>query len=166
MNYKLRNVIESYFIAIETLAKQCQPMSTERTSIYHIFTKFFQKTSFILKLDGDEEISGFLLGLLSQKNPQEAYIHLLCLKDEIRGRGFGKKIIDKYIEVVKSKGCKKITLITKPVNKKAITFYTKLGFNLIYKKNMETIKIDGITAVKDYNGTGEHMVIFQNTLKD
>ena len=163
MAYNIRNVEERDFIDISKLARECKPMSTERNSIYHIFTKFFQNTSLILE-EKDGKICGFLLGLISQNDHQEAYIHLLCLKDELRGRGFAKKIIDKFTKIVKSKGCKKISLITKPVNKKAIRFYKKLGFQLVYKNDEKMVIIDGVSAVKDYNGAGEHMVIFEYNL--
>jgi hypothetical protein len=59
-------------------------------------------------------------------------------------------------------GCKRISLITKPINKKAMEFYEKLGF----QKNIgyNTLNINGIDVVKDYNGNGEHMVVFQKII--
>jgi len=166
MAYNIRNAEERDFMDIAKLARECKPMSTERNSIYHIFTKFFSETSLILEQEKDGKIYGFLLGIISQDDPQEAYIHLFCLKDELRGRGFARAIIDKYKEIVKSKGCKKISLITKPINKKAIKFYKKMGFQLVSENDKKKVIIDGVSAVRDYNGVGEHMVIFEYYLYD
>ncbi|MDI6644831.1 MAG: GNAT family N-acetyltransferase [Methanobacteriaceae archaeon] len=166
MDYNIRNVKEKDFTDIAKLARECKPMSTERNSIYHIFTKFFQETSLILEKQEDGSICGFLLGLISQNNPNEAYIHLFCLKKELRGQGLAKRIIDKYKKIVKSRGCKKISLITKPINKKAIKFYTTLGFQLVTENDEKMVIINNVSAVKDYNGAGEHMVLFEYYLYD
>ncbi|MGC9517996.1 MAG: GNAT family N-acetyltransferase [Methanomicrobiales archaeon] len=164
MDYTIRYAKENDFIEIAKLAEQCKPMSTERNSIYHIFTKFFSNTSLVFESNKNNEIYGFLLGFISQKNLEEAYIHLLCLRTEIRGKGFAKKIIEKFSHEIKSKGCKKITLITKPINKDAIKFYTKLGFKHIIPPDDKSLEVNGVITCKDYNGKGEHMVIFQKPL--
>jgi len=38
----IRNVVEEDFLVIAEVAEKCSPMTTERNSIYHIFTKFFK----------------------------------------------------------------------------------------------------------------------------
>lgn len=104
------------------------------------------------------ELGGFLLGFISQENPEEAYIHLLCVDPKMRGKHIGKKLVEKFTEEAALKNCKKIYLITKPVNWNSISFYKKLGF--LEDKSLETINILGTNAVKNYNGMGQHMVVF------
>lgn len=149
---------------IGQLAEKCSPMATERNSIYHIFTKFFQDTVLVAEKENNrsKDLIGFVLGLISQTNPEEAYIHLLCVDYYWREKGIAPTLIKEFFKVVKERGCKRVTLITKPVNKKAINFYIKLGF----KKNpgYKTVTINGEEVVKDYNGKGEHMIVFQKTL--
>lgn len=154
---KIRNTLEEDFVDIAELAEECSPMETERNSIYHIFTKFFKSTSFVAELTSGE-LAGFVLGFISQENPEEAYIHLLCVDPKMRGRNIGKKLVDAFIDSAASKGCKKINLITKPINWNSISFYKKLGF--LEDKNGETMNVLGTTAIKNYNGMGEHMVVF------
>ncbi len=46
-----------------------------------------------------------------------------------QGRGIGSKLIDYSFELAKSKGCKRITLLTDNDNEIAHSFYKKHGFN-------------------------------------
>lgn len=156
-NFNLRNTIEEDFVDIANLSEKCSPMAIERNSIYHIFTKFFKSTSFVAEFETGELV-GFLLGFISQENPEEAYMHLLCIDPKIRNKGIGKALVDKFFEVVANKGCKKVYLITKPINWKSISFYRNLGF--LEDNSGNTINIMGHTAIKNYNGLGEHMVVF------
>lgn len=159
---KIRNTLEEDFVEIADLAENCSPMETERNSIYHIFTKFFKSTSFVAELPS-EEIGGFLLGFISPENPEEAYIHLLCVDPKMRGKHIGKKLVEKFIDEVALKGCKKICLSTKPINWNSISFYKKMGF--LEDQNQETINILGVNAVKNYNGMGQHMVVFYKLIE-
>jgi len=162
MNFNMRNTEEEDFVEIADLAENCEPMETERNSIYHIFTKFFKSTSFVVELESGE-ITGFLLGFISPENPEEAYIHLLCVDPKIRRKNIGKMLVEKFIEVAALKGCKKVYLITKPINWNSISFYRKLGF--MECKIGDIINIMGVPAIRNYDGMGEHMVVFYMELE-
>ncbi|MGB9844207.1 GNAT family N-acetyltransferase [Methanothermobacter tenebrarum] len=157
----IRNVKERDFIKIAELALKCKPMATERNSIYHLFTKFFSNTSFVA--EEDHRMIGFLLGFISQDNPKEAYIHLLCVHPRFRGYGIASKLLKEFIENVKRKNIRRISLITKPINKRAISFYKKHGFKDY--KGPETKKIGDVNVFKGYNGEGEDMVLFEKFVK-
>ena len=159
---KIRNTLEEDFVEIAELAENCSPMETERNSIYHIFTKFFKNTSLVAELPSGG-IGGFILGFISQENPEEAYIHLLCVDPKMRGKHVGRKLVEKFIDEVTLRECKKICLITKPINWNSISFYKKLGF--LEDKSQETINILGVNAVKNYNGMGQHMVVFYKSIE-
>jgi len=156
----VRNAREEDFLAIAELAHECPPMVTERNSIYHIFTRFFSTTSFIAE-DGDE-IVGFLLGFISQDNPSEAYIHLLCVSPSLRGTGIAGRLLERFAGTVKGMGAREIYLITKPSNSRAIRFYLKNGFKPV--KEGKTVESGPVVAVADYNGPGEDMVVFRKSI--
>lgn len=161
-NLVIRNTLEEDFIKIADLGEKCEPMETERNSIYHIFTKYFKSTCFVAELSSGK-IGGFLLGFISQENPEESYIHLLCVDPKIRGRNIGKKMIDAFIKMAAARGCKKVNLITKPINWNSIAFYKKLGF--LEEKSGESMTVLGTTAIKNYDGPGEHMVVFYKLIE-
>jgi ribosomal protein S18 acetylase RimI-like enzyme len=156
LDFKIRNVIEDDFIKISQVAEYCSPMTNERKSIYHLFTKFFKKTSLVVT--GNGEINGFLLGFISQENPENSYIHLLCLKQAFRGQNIALNLVDEFIKIVSSLGCRKVFLICKPYNKAAIIFYSKIGFSSL--QSDETTKINGINVFKDYDGPKDDKIVF------
>ncbi len=155
-DFKIRNVIEDDFIKISQVAEYCSPMTNERKSIYHLFTKFFKKTSLVVT--GNGEINGFLLGFISQENPENSYIHLLCLKQAFRGQNIASNLVDEFIKIVSSLGCRKVFLICKPYNKAAIIFYSKIGFSSL--QSDETTEINGVNVFKDYDGPKDDKIVF------
>lgn len=158
----IRNTLEEDFIKIADLAEECENLETERNSFYHVFTKYFNSTCFVAEFSS-EELGGFLLGFTSQKNPEEYYIHQICTNPKMRGRNIGRKLIETFIENAASNGCKKVSLITKPINWNSINFYKKLGFQ--EENSGETMNVLGTTAIKNYDGPGEHMVVFYKLIE-
>ena len=65
-------------------------------------------TSLVFEDNG--EIKGFLLGFISQENPEDSYIHLLCIKNDLRGQNLGSNLVDEFIKIVSSHGCRKVFL--------------------------------------------------------
>ncbi|NYB51378.1 MAG: GNAT family N-acetyltransferase [Methanobacteriaceae archaeon] len=157
MSFKIRQVKEEEFIELASLSLKCPPMVTERNSIYHIFTKFFNNTSLVAEEESGNIIA-FLLGFISQVNPGEAYIHLLCVDPRFRRNKIASMLIEKFTDLVSIRGCRKMFLITGPENRTAQKLYKKMGFEAV--KNDKTMEIKGISVVKDYNGPGDHKVLF------
>ena len=55
-------------------------------------------------------------------------------------------------------GCKKVYLISKPLNQTAISFYKKLGF-ITEVPDSKIVKFRNLDVFKDYDGFGEHMLV-------
>ncbi|HEX7467023.1 MAG TPA: GNAT family N-acetyltransferase [Methanobacterium sp.] len=156
LDLRIRNVIEEDFLKIYEVGEYCSPMTNERKSIYHMFTKFFKQTSLVFEDNG--EIKGFLLGFISQEDPEDSYIHLLCIKNDLRGQNLGSNLVDEFIKIVSSHGCRKVFLICKPSNKSAIRFYNKIGF--LSLQSDETSKLDDVNVFKDYDGLNDDKIVF------
>jgi ribosomal protein S18 acetylase RimI-like enzyme len=156
INFKIRNAFEEDFIKISQLGEKCSPMINERKAIYHIFTKYFKNTSLVL--EDNENIKGFLIGFISQENNENAYIHLLCIEKDSRGQNMASNLLEEFISIVYSLGCKKVFLVCKPSNKMAIKFYNKMDFLPLYSD--KTIVIDDINIFKDYDGPNEDKIVF------
>ena len=112
IKFKIRNTFEEDFIKISQFGEKCSPMINERKAIYHIFTKYFKNTSLVLEADGN--IKGFLIGFISQENNENAYIHLLCIDKDLRGQNMASNLLEEFISIVSSLGCKKVFLVCKP----------------------------------------------------
>jgi ribosomal protein S18 acetylase RimI-like enzyme len=163
MNLDIRNVVPDDFMEIAKLAENCGHMSTMPNAVYHLFTRHFKKTSFVVEDTATHKILGFLLGFISQDDPEESYIHLLCLDPDLRGKGMGKSLINLFEDTVSKEGCEKIKLVTKPHNKISINFYIKMGFQSY--KSPETVESEGLNVYKDYDGPDQDKIIFIKSVK-
>lgn len=162
MDLDIRNVVTDDFMGIARLAENCGHMSTMPNAVYHLFTRHFKKTSFVVEDNSNHKILGFLLGFISQDDPEESYIHLLCLDSELRGGGIGKILMNQFAETVSKNGCKQIKLVTKPHNKISINFYLKMGFKSC--KSSETFESEGLNVYKDFDGPDQDKIIFIKSL--
>jgi ribosomal protein S18 acetylase RimI-like enzyme len=60
----------------------------------------------------------------------DASIFSVQVLDNHRGKGYGKKLVEKAINICKTKGFKKIELNTEQDNQVANSMYRKMGFKL------------------------------------
>ena len=119
-----------------------------------LFFVHFQPTSFVMEAEG--EIIGFLIGFLSQTNPEEAYIHFVGVHPERRGDGVGKDLYQMFFQEVKKRGCHTVRCITSPVNKGSIHFHGKMGFEVEAGDKV----VDGVWVTTNYDGHGNDRVQF------
>ncbi len=59
----------------------------------------------------------------------EGYINSLSVREEFRGRGIGRILVQKACNFLKSHDCKSVFLYVRPSNNTAKNFYEKLGFD-------------------------------------
>ncbi|MCA1063848.1 GNAT family N-acetyltransferase [Rossellomorea sp. AcN35-11] len=119
-----------------------------------LFFDHFQDTSLIAEKDG--EIVGFLIGFLSQSNPDESYIHFVGVHPEWRQHAIGTALYDRFTHLVKQHGRHMIRCVTSPVNKASIAYHLKMGFS-IEKGDKQ---IDGVEVNSHYDGPGQDRVLF------
>jgi GNAT superfamily N-acetyltransferase len=68
------------------------------------------------------------------------YLEDLYVKSELRGKGIGKALLNKVIEIAKERNCGRVEWVVLDWNKSAIDFYEKLGAKgmkdwLVYRLN-------------------------------
>lgn len=156
----IRNAQETDFMSCVDIAKRAWPEFNERESIYHLFCKFFSNTSFVC--ERNERIQAFLLGFVSQTDTSQAYIHLVAVDPTAQRQGLANELYQMFFETVRSLGVRQVCLIVNPDNYASIAFHKKLGFRADLRG--ETIQIDDVLAVKDYNGPRRHMIPFSRSL--
>jgi len=156
----IRNAEERDFLDIMRVAANCAPIPVERDSIYHCFTKYFANTCFVAERYG--VVVGFVLGWISQVDDAAAYVHNVCVTPDMRKKKIAADLYDRFIEAVKARGCEKVLLIINPKNRISLCFHQALGFQIC--EEGEGIDIDGVRAVKNYNGPDKHMVVMYKTI--
>ncbi len=156
----VRNVFENDFVEIANKARQWGDIVIERETIYHLLTRHFRGTCFVA--EDRPGMIGYLLGFRSQTQPEEAYLHLVQVDPAMRGHGVGRQMFRVFEESVRKMGCKRILAASRPQNKSAMKFYEVVGLKPVQAGTM--IEVDGVMAVKDYNGPGKHIVLWAKEL--
>ncbi len=81
--------------------------------------------SYKVVLEKEGKVIGVLFGEIIY---EEANILLIAVKKEFQGKGFGKLLLEHFIEICKNKNTKKIFLEVSTDNKKAVNLYKRYGF--------------------------------------
>jgi len=149
-----REVNESDYLPVITVLNDWWGGRQMAAMLPHLFFKQFNKTSFIVEENGN--IIGFLIGFISQTYVDQAYIHFAGVHPDYRTSGIGRKLYNTFFSRVKEKGCTSVYLVTSPINKKSITYHTKIGFEII----KSDCNKDGIWVHKDYSGSEEDRILF------
>jgi predicted GNAT superfamily acetyltransferase len=110
-----------------------------------LFFLHFEGTSFVAERE-DGTLAGFLVGFLSQTNPDEAYVHFVGVAPDQRGSGLGRDLYERFFESVRAAGRSVVRCVTSPVNETSVAFHEALGF-----------EVDRVAA--DYDGPGEDRVL-------
>jgi GNAT superfamily N-acetyltransferase len=73
----------------------------------------------------DGEDVGYVLGVVTAD--RLAYLHLLAVRDDVRGAGLGRRLSDWFDGVAVSTGARVVQVVTRPENVAAVAFHTALG---------------------------------------
>ncbi|HSW72597.1 MAG TPA: GNAT family N-acetyltransferase [Chlamydiales bacterium] len=72
-----------------------------------------------------DEIVGYA-SFDTNHSPDEVFVQLICVKPEYQGQGIGKNLLYSIFQVEDK--IHKLSLVTRRVNRSAIAFYKRLGF--------------------------------------
>lgn len=98
----------------------------------------------------DGSPAGFLLGLVSQSEPDLAYVHLHSVDPALRGQGVGAALYREFGLRAMGSGCTRIRALAAPHREGSIAFHRALGF-------------DG-PLVEGFLGPGEDRIVFERAL--
>ena len=115
-----------------------------------LFFVHFEGTSFVV--DGEDgQLAGFLIGFLSQTEPEEAYVHFVGVDPERRGEGIGRALYERFFAEARAHGRTVVRCVTSPVNEASVAFHRAMGFEIE-------------RVAEDYDGPGEDRVLLVRRL--
>lgn len=91
-----------------------------------LFFEHFADTSLVA--EDRRGLAGFLVGFLSQSRPDEAYIHMVGVRPDLRGSGLARDLYERFFAMARGRDRDVVTCITSPVNQGSIAFHTAMGF--------------------------------------
>lgn len=115
-----------------------------------LFFVHFEGTSYVVD-DEDGQLAGFLIGFLSQADPEEAYIHFVGVAPDRRGAGLGRRLYERFFADARANGRRRVRCVTSPANTPSVAFHEALGFAVE-------------RVARDYDGPGEDRVLFVKRL--
>ncbi|MSO44959.1 MAG: GNAT family N-acetyltransferase [Thermoleophilia bacterium] len=98
----------------------------------------------------DGSPAGFLLGIISQSEPDLAYVHMHVVDPVLRGQGVGSTLYRVFAALAVGAGCTRIRALAAPHREGSIQFHRALGF--------------AGPLVADYLGPGEDRIVFERPL--
>jgi predicted GNAT superfamily acetyltransferase len=91
-----------------------------------LFFVHFRDTSFVAERDG--ELAGFLVGFLSQSEPEAAYVHFAGVSPAERGSGLGRELYERFYAVARAAGRTRVSCVTSTANAGSVAFHEAIGF--------------------------------------
>lgn len=122
-----------------------------------LFFRYFNSSSFVFLKDG--QLVGFLVGFVSDCQPNEGYVHFVGVSPDCRGAGVGSSLYERFFAYCKNRGASVVKCVTSPVNVSSIAFHTKLGFIACSYDSS-----DCPVPILDYDGPGEDRIVFAKSL--
>ncbi|HEY2670978.1 MAG TPA: GNAT family N-acetyltransferase [Rugosimonospora sp.] len=119
------------------------------SSIPRLFLDHFHRTSLIAEDGG--ELTGFLVGIVSPSQPDQAYIHFVGVRPRARSHGLARAMYEHFFRIAREHDRRSVGAVTSPVNQASIAFHRRMGF-----------AVDG--PVSGYNGPGHDLVVFTRAL--
>ncbi len=106
--------------------------------------------------------AGFLVGFVSPGHPDEAFIHLASTNPNLRRRGVGRALYERFCDDVRARGVVRVTTTVWPGDRVAVEFHRAIGFRAI--DGPGTQPMYGVPAFPDYDADGEDRVVFVRAL--
>src|SRR5690606_7265075 len=78
--------------------------------------------------DADGAPAGFLLGLVSEADPELAYVHMHVVAPAWRGRGVGELLYREFCARAAARGCTRVRALAAPQRTASRRFHERLGF--------------------------------------
>jgi GNAT superfamily N-acetyltransferase len=124
-----------------------------------LFFQHFADTSTLLE-DADGTLRAFLIGFVSQSQPEVGYVHFAGVDPELRRQGVAHWLYARFFAEVAGRGATVVRCITSPANRTSQAFHTGIGFAI----DAGDAEIDGVAVQRDYDGPGVDRVTFTRGL--
>lgn len=129
-----------------------------RAYVSKLFLIHFNNTCFIAEKNG--RLAGFLIGFLSQTQPDEAYIHFACVDPAQRMDGTARMLYRDFYNVCRDHSRTIVRSSIALENRLSIDFHLKMGFEM----ESGDKEIEGIQVTENYLNEKDQLVLFKKVL--
>jgi len=118
----------------------------------------FGDTSLIVEDEG--ELVAFLVGWMSQRFPDAAYVHFMGVRDDHRRLGLGLELYRRFAAVGRERGRTRLMAETGAFNARSIAFHRGIGLTIEPGDEV----VDGVAVHHDRIGIGGDYVVLSADL--
>jgi ribosomal protein S18 acetylase RimI-like enzyme len=126
-----------------------------------LWLQHFTGTSWLAEAE-DGTLAGFLIGFLSPERPAEAYCHMVATNPNLRQRGIGRGLYERFFADARAAGRSRVTAVTWPGNRLSIAFHRAMGFEV--QAGPGTQNLYGTPACPGYDLEDEDRAVLVRTL--
>jgi GNAT superfamily N-acetyltransferase len=126
-----------------------------------LWFQHFRGTSWVVETEGGR-LAGFLVGFRSPDHPDEAYIHMVATDPNLRGRGIGRSLYERFFDEMRAVGVRRVKAVTWPADRVSVAFHAALGFRPTEGPGSQ--RLYGTPAFADYDYEGEDRALFVREL--
>jgi ribosomal protein S18 acetylase RimI-like enzyme len=126
-----------------------------------LWLQHFTGTSWLAET-AEGRLAGFLVGFLSPDKPHVAYCHMVATNPNLRRRGLGRALYERFFDDARAGGRSVVGAITWPANRTSIAFHRALGFEI--QGGPESQNLYGTPAWAGYDFDREDRAILSRRL--
>ena len=157
---RVRNLTEGDYTAVISVVNEWWGGRPMAEMLPRLFFQHFRDTSFVAEGSGSPALVGFLVGLVSQSRPEEAFVHFVGVEPSYRHRGIARELYEKFFDSVRVRGCRRVKCVTSPGNAGSIAFHLRMGFQIEPGDATE----GAVSVTANYDGRGHARVRFLKEL--
>ena len=124
-----------------------------------LFFQHFTDSSYLVERS-DGELVAFLVGFLSQAQPEVAYVHFVGVDPALHRAGVARGLYIRFFEQMAARGARHVRCITSPGNSASLAFHARLGFAIDPSQTL----VGGVAVQRDYDGPGLDRIAFTRSL--
>jgi len=126
-----------------------------------LWLQHFRGTSWVAETD-DGRLAGFLVGFHSPDQPDVAYCHMVATNPNLRGRGLGRALYERFFADARAAGRTRVVAITWPGNRISLALHRALGFDS--EQGPRTRNLYGVPAYDRYDFDREDRAVLVRRL--
>jgi L-amino acid N-acyltransferase YncA len=96
---------------------------------------FYELGHHALVAEDDGEMTGFLLGFVTDHDPRCGYVHLVGINPDCRRRGTARALYEEFARRAQQLGATSLKAITTIGNEGSVEFHRALGFAIVQDPN-------------------------------
>ncbi len=158
---RFRRPVEADHARIVRLVDEWWGGRRMRARLPRLWFRHFTGTSWIAETE-DGRLAGFLVGFVSPDRPDEAPVHLAAVDPNLRRRGIGAALYERFAAEVRARGVRRVTVVVPPDDRAALAFHSALGFRP--EAGPGTRRLYGTPAFPDYDDDREDRAVLVREL--